>query len=705
MIKELPNNPPKMSVTEISDNGGMSILSFDKDGIIKFGHGSFLDYLSVPLEELQGRSILDIFHSSPELTSCLRKALDGLDSFVILEIGDGSFEINFVPWQQNTIDRGVIMLIRDRTREKLAKSAFLTSDLRYRILFNSSLDSIFVFPVSKDSSPGKFVEVNDAICRKLGYSRREFLKLTPFDIEGDELKELWKELNAKLFADGFINYETEFITSSGRKISVEVTAHHFQLGGKYMALATARDVSVLRDAEKVISETEEQYRNLVELSPDGILIHRALSIIYSNPAGARILGFSKPEEVIGKSLLSFVHSNMHQRIIERMKDVSEKRVINPPNQQTLLLTGNIVKDVEISDTYFLYQNSPSVLSIIRDISDRKTARKEESQRQHYLESLLNASPVAIVTQDIENKVVEWNHHAEKLFGYTQDEALGRNIHSLIARPDVISEANQYTDSLMNGKSIKPIETVRYRKDDKPVNVRISGSLLSEGSNLLGIIYTFTNLEELQEMEIARRDAEKTLRETLIQVTTALSKAQELRDPYTSGHGVAVSIIAVKIAELFGWDRDRILGLELAGLLHDIGKLGVPIEILVKPKGLNKSEYAIIEMHPQMGYDLLKDIPFPFPIAEAVYQHHERINGTGYPNKLKGGQIITEAKILAVCDLMDAMSAFRPYREGFIMEEVIAELKRGSGKLYDAEIVNTALVLLKKYDNQRFWTTQ
>jgi hypothetical protein len=98
MIKEHPNNPAKMSVTEISDNGGMSVLSFDKDGIIKFGYGSFLDYLSSHLEELQGRSIFDIFHSSPELTSCLRKALDGLDSFVILEIGDGSFEINFVPW-------------------------------------------------------------------------------------------------------------------------------------------------------------------------------------------------------------------------------------------------------------------------------------------------------------------------------------------------------------------------------------------------------------------------------------------------------------------------------------------------------------------------------------------------------------------------------------------------------------------------------
>jgi PAS domain S-box-containing protein/putative nucleotidyltransferase with HDIG domain len=694
-----------MSVTETSGNEGMSVLDFDKDGIIRFGYGSFLDYLSVPYEELIGGSVFDIFHSSPELTSCLRKALDGLDSFVMFEIKDGSFEINFVPRQQNNINDGAIMLIRDRTREKLAESAFLTSDLRYRILFNSSLDSIFVFSVSKNSPPGKFVEVNDAACRKLGYSRKELLKLTLFDIEGDKLKELWKELSAKLFADGFINYETEFITSDGRMISAEITIHLFQLAGKNMALATARDVSSIRDAEEIIAEVHKQYEYLLVTMPDGILIHKDLIIQYSNQAAALLLGFDRIDDIIGKSILSFLHPNMHQKIADRMNEITEKKDFNPPNEYSLLLTGNITREVEVTDSYFQFRNSPAVLTILRDISERKNARKEMSQRQHYLESLLGASPVAIVTQDSENKIVEWNAQAEKLFGWSRDEALGKNIYSLITRPDVIDEAKQFTDALMNGKPPKPIESVRYRKDDKPVNVRINGSPLKEGTNLLGVVYTFQNLEELQEMEIARRGMEKTLRETLIQVTTALSKAQELRDPYTSGHGTAVSIIAVKIAEQLGWDRDRILGLELAGLLHDIGKLGVPIEILVKPNKLRDNEYAIIEMHPQMGYDLLKDIPFPFPIAEAVYQHHERINGTGYPNKMKGSQIITEAKILAVCDLMDAMSAFRPYREGYIMDEVIEELKRESGKLYDSEIVNTALVLLMKHNNQRFWTSK
>lgn len=700
------NNNPKFDITvsEASFNGNRSVISFSHDGTIISSYGNFPERLSGSPKELKGSSIFDLFKSSQDLTNCARKALEGVDNIILVDIGDSRYEINLLAGKSHSLNEGAIAVINERTHDKLAETAFLTSEYRYRILFNNSQESIFVYPIGDNHLPGNFVEVNDAACRKLGYTRKELLKLTPFDLEGDELREIWKDLSMTIITRRFTNYETYFRASNGRSIAVQVTAHYYQLGGKAMIIASARDVSVLRDAEEIIAEVHERYKNLLETTPDGILIHKNLIIHYCNQAAALMLGFEKIEEVIGKSFLSFLHTNQHERIKERMKELIETKDFDPPNEYTLLLTGNVTREVEVTDTYFQFKDSPAILTILRDISERKNVRKEISQRQRYLESLLSASPVAIVTQDTNSMVVEWNSESEKLFGYTKGEALGKNIYSLITRPDVIDEAKQFTNDIIKGKNPKPIESVRYRKDDKPVNVRINASLLKEGPNLFGIVYTFENLEEYQEMEITQKKMEMNLRETLIQVVTALSKAQELRDPYTSGHGVAVSILASHIAEMLGWDRDRIMGLELAGLLHDIGKLGVPIEILVKPTQLTPAEYAIIEMHPQMGYELLKDIPFPFPIAEAVYQHHERINGSGYPNKLKGAQIITEAKILAVCDLIDAMSAFRPYREGYLMEEVIAELKKESGKKYDAEIVNTALVLLKKYHNQRFWPT-
>lgn len=700
------NNNPKLNITvsEASFNGNRSVISFSQDGTIISSFGSFPEKMSGSPRELRGSSVFDLFKASQDLTNCTRKALDGIDNIILVDIGDSRYEVNFLSGKTNALAEGAIAVINERTHEKLAETAFLTSEYRYRILFNNSQESIFVYPVGENQIPGNFVEVNDAACRKLGYTHKELLKLTPFDLEGDELKEIWKDLSMTIITRRFTNYETHFLTSNGRKIAVQVTAHYYKLGGKAMILASARDVSVIRDAEEMIAEVHERYKNLLETTPDGILIHKKLIIHYCNQAAALLLGFEKIEDVIGKSFLSFLHTNQHERITERMKELIETKDFNPPNEYTLLLTGNVTREVEVTDTYFQFKDSPAILTILRDISERKNVRKEISQRQRYLESLLSASPVAIVTQDTNSMVVEWNSESEKLFGYAKGEALGKNIYSLITRPDVIDEAKQFTSDIIKGKNPKPIESVRYRKDDKPVNVRINASLLKEGPNLFGIVYTFENLEEFQEMEITQKKMEMNLRETLIQVVTALSRAQELRDPYTSGHGVAVSILASHIAEMLGWDRDRIMGLELAGLLHDIGKLGVPIEILVKPTQLTTAEYAIIEMHPQMGYELLKDIPFPFPIAEAVYQHHERINGSGYPNKLKGAQIITEAKILAVCDLIDAMSAFRPYREGYLMEEVIAELKKESGKKYDADIVSTALVLLKKYHNQRFWPT-
>jgi len=141
------------------------------------------------------------------------------------------------------------------------------------------------------------------------------------------------------------------------------------------------------------------------------------------------------------------------------------------------------------------------------------------------------------------------------------------------------------------------------------------------------------------------------KQLLLRVGLAFARAQELRDPYTAGHGVNVAFISRCIAEKLGWDSDRIIGLELAGLLHDIGKIGTPSDILLKPTQLSQLEMTMVREHVQQGYDVLKDINFPFPLAEMVYQHHEKLDGSGYPRGLKGEQIIPEAMILAVADII------------------------------------------------------
>lgn len=198
-----------------------------------------------------------------------------------------------------------------------------------------------------------------------------------------------------------------------------------------------------------------------------------------------------------------------------------------------------------------------------------------------------------------------------------------------------------------------------------------------------------HLEEL----VTKRTSE--LRKSLDTTVNALASVVETRDPYTAGHQKRVTKLACAMAKEMELSNEQIEGLYLAGLLHDIGKITVPAEILAKPSRLTNSEFDIIKTHPQVGYDILKNIAFPWPIADITHQHHERMNGSGYPNGLESDEIIFEAKILAVADVVEAMSSHRPYRPALSLDITIEEISKNKGILYDPQIVDVCLKLLKE----------
>jgi len=175
---------------------------------------------------------------------------------------------------------------------------------------------------------------------------------------------------------------------------------------------------------------------------------------------------------------------------------------------------------------------------------------------------------------------------------------------------------------------------------------------------------------------------------------ALASALEKRDPYTSGHQKRVATIACKIGERMNLPQIQIDGIRLAGLLHDIGKISIPIEILIKPSKLDDMEFEIIKQHPQIGYEIIKDIEFERPISQIVLQHHERLNGSGYPSGLKSADIIQEAKILAVADVVEAMTSHRPYRVSLGVQKAIDEIASNKGILYDTSIVDACIDYIK-----------
>ena len=190
-----------------------------------------------------------------------------------------------------------------------------------------------------------------------------------------------------------------------------------------------------------------------------------------------------------------------------------------------------------------------------------------------------------------------------------------------------------------------------------------------------------------------RDSLEKLRTLMESTVEAMALAIEKRDPYTAGHQKRVAILADAIAKEMGLPQDQIHGIRVAGMIHDIGKISVPGEILSKPGKLTELEMRMIQEHPQIGYDILKKIEFPWPVAQTIYQHHERIDGSGYPQGLSGQEIYLAAKILGAADVVDAMVSHRPYRESLGMDAAIDEMSRNRNVLYDPDVVDACLRLL------------
>ncbi|MCJ7626397.1 MAG: HD-GYP domain-containing protein, partial [Anaerolineaceae bacterium] len=186
-----------------------------------------------------------------------------------------------------------------------------------------------------------------------------------------------------------------------------------------------------------------------------------------------------------------------------------------------------------------------------------------------------------------------------------------------------------------------------------------------------------------------------LKKTVEGTIHTIAATVEIRDPYTAGHQKRVAELAAAIASEMNLSEHQVEGIRMAGFIHDLGKIQVPAEILSKPGQLSELEFSLIKSHPQVGYDLLKDIEFPWPIADIILQHHEKMNGSGYPQGLKGDEIKLEARILAVADIIEAMSSHRPYRPALGIEKALEQIRKDRGALLNPDVVDACLRIFKE----------
>lgn len=257
-------------------------------------------------------------------------------------------------------------------------------------------------------------------------------------------------------------------------------------------------------------------------------------------------------------------------------------------------------------------------------------------------------------------------------------------------PIIFVSALSETEEKVQGFDLGAVDFVTkpYQRQELLARVHTHLEVVRLRNQLAGLVEERT--KELRVSEVK-------LRNSLMDFITAIGATIEMRDPYTAGHQRRVASLAVAIGNELLLSRDEIEGLRLASVVHDIGKIRVPAEILSKPGKLSDIEFSLIKQHVENGYEILKAIDFPWPIAQIVLQHHERLDGTGYPYGLKAESILLEARILAVADVVEAMMSHRPYRAALGIEVALQEIELNSGKSFDAHIVSACLKLFRESD--------
>jgi PAS domain S-box-containing protein/putative nucleotidyltransferase with HDIG domain len=313
-----------------------------------------------------------------------------------------------------------------------------------------------------------------------------------------------------------------------------------------------------------------------------------------------------------------------------------------------------------------------------------------------IQGLLDNIPDAIYFKDRSNRIIKVNNFYAQGMGLAAEQIVGKTDFDFFPPEQAEKMFKDDNYVLETGKPIVgKIERTLLRNGTWNQVITTKIPMYDREGKIIGTMGITRDMT-------AYANLEKERLVMLRNAFSALGKILEMRDPYTYGHNHNVANISEKIARELDWDENRLLSIRLAGELHDLGKISIPLDILNKPGKLNEAEYRLIQQHVKTSYDIIKDAHFPFVLADAIYQHHERLDGSGYPRGLKENEIILEARILAASDVLESMASYRPYRESLGIDKAIEELKRGRSLQYDARIVDIIAELVNDNGRKPFW---
>jgi PAS domain S-box-containing protein/putative nucleotidyltransferase with HDIG domain len=423
-----------------------------------------------------------------------------------------------------------------------------------------------------------------------------------------------------------------------------------------------------------------------------VIVEEDATIYLVNAEFVRLSGYAKHEIEGKKNWMEFVATDDRRRVKEYYRLRRTDPILSTRCCEFRFLNRyGKIKNVVL--TIGQIPGATKNMASLLDVTDRRQSEATQRVSEGRYKAIFENSRDAIYITTSDGTYVDANQATLDLFGYTGEEMKKINARQLYADP---ADARRFLKEIGEKGFVRDLEVRLHTKDGTVIDCLFTVTA-QRGDNGDTLEYqgSIRDITEHKQAEEALQRSYHKIRETLVATVNTLASTVEMRDPSIAGHQRRVTILACAIAESMGLTGEQFDGLRLAGLIHDIGKISVPVEILNKPGRINEMEFNIIKTHPQTGYNLLKDIEFPWPVAQIVLQHHERLDGSGYPQRLKNGGIMLEAKVLAVADVVEAMVFRRPYRPALDIEVALEEITKNRKILYDPEVVDVCKRLFRE----------
>jgi len=572
------------------------------------------------------------------------------------------------------------------------KSVLPIPEKVYRTLVKDTLDGVYILAPEEG-----FEYVNPAFARMTRYKAKEIYdkKLNFDSLIHPEDKKLIKRrrIAGKTGKPVSRQFAIRLSTKDGKTKHVEVNTLVL-FGDKTRVLGTVRDVSDRIRSEETLKFERQQLLSIFDSIDEPIYVSDpdTFEVLFANQALRKISGSAK-RKICFKALQGrrspcpfctnkrIFGKNLGKPYIWEFQNEVNKRFFKCIDRAIRWPSGKMVR-----------------CEVAVDMTEQKTAEKVLRSSEERYRDLVEKAGIAILIDDQEGNFKYANKRYAEMFGYKPEEMKNQSIPSVV-HPDDVERVMKYHKDRLEGKNVPSrYEFKGIKKDGSPIYIEVDVVVPKNGEPSNGTRSYLWDITDRKKAENEAKDTMWKLRKALDGTINAIALTVEARDPSTSGHQRRVADLARTMATEMGISKDRIEGLRSAGVIHDLGKICVPADILSKPSKLSEAEFSLIKIHPQVGYDILKDIEFPWPVASIVYQHHERMNGSGYPQGLSDDDILLEARILAVADVVEAMSSHRPYRPSLGLDYALDEISKNKGILYDPAVVETCLKIIneKKY---------